>query len=167
MYEIVTLKEVKKWLKIDLFNHEPDVNLNYLRSWVTSFIEQYINKQVITRPYVEYQDGDGQKNLLTRFYPIYSVDTIYDDPDRLWGAGELIASTDYVTYYDRGEIKLTGSETIFLTSQQNIQITYRAGFSRYQLLDEQNNYLDVKESVSNTAYPIEVTPASLPFGKFM
>jgi len=166
MYEMVTLKEVKAWLDIELTNSDSNVALNYMIDSVTKFIETYINKQVITRPYTEFQDGDRQRNLLTKFYPIYSVTSLHDDPGHDYGSNELIATDDYRVYYDHGEIKLTEGEGKFFAGQQNIKLVYRAGLSRYQLVDEANNYIDIKESSSGTDYAIEVAPATTPFGKF-
>jgi hypothetical protein len=166
MYEMITLKECKTWLHIDDTNTDSDTMLNYMIDWVTKFIETYINKQVITRPYTEFQDGDKQRNMLTRFYPIYSIESLHDDPDHDYGNNELIAVDDYRIYYDHGEVKLTDDEYAFFKGQQNIKVVYRAGFSRYQLVDEANNYIDIKESTSGTDFAVEIDPPSVPVGKF-
>ncbi len=89
MYEMITLKECKAWLHIDDTNTDSDTMLNYMIDWVTKFVETYINKQVITRPYTEFQDGDGQRNVLTRFYPIYSIESLHDDPGHDYGNNEF------------------------------------------------------------------------------
>ncbi len=166
MYEMVTLKECKAWLNIEGTDADKDTILNYMIDWITAFIETYTNKQMITRSYTEFQDGNRQKNMLTKFYPVYSVESLHDDADNLYGASELIATTDYRIYYDRGEIRLTNDEYKFLDGEQNIKVVYRAGFSRFLLVDESNNYLDIKESTSSTDFPIEIAPPSAPVGKF-
>ena len=164
MYEALTLSELKNWLAISSTNTDKDTYFNSLRIWVTNFVEAYTNKKLITREFTEYYDGERGRELLLKFYPIYSVGSLYDDVDHDYDSTTLIAAADYRIYYDYGQIKLTDDESSFNTGQENVKITYRSGLSRFLLVDEANNYIDIRESTSGTDYAVELTPPSTPHG---
>lgn len=71
-------------------------------------------------------DGEGDSILLTRQYPINSVTSLKDDPDRAFGASSLIDSSDYVIYPTHGKIELDG--LTFTIGKRNIKIAYNAGY---------------------------------------
>lgn len=59
--------------------------------------------------YVLYLPGPGGKELQCPIWPIQSVTSLYDDPNRAYGSGTLIASTDYDIDKPAGKIILTES----------------------------------------------------------
>lgn len=75
----------------------------------------------------EYHDGDGiSRQLYTRRLPIVAVTTLHDDPNRVYGTGDLIAAADYVIDKESGLITLDGFA--FATGLQNIKLVYGAGY---------------------------------------
>jgi len=161
MYELVTLDEVKDFLKVSSTNTEYDDVLNRLIPDVTKQIETICSKLFVTRQFTEYHDGKGKPNILLKNYPVYSVTSINDDTTHVFGSGDAIATDDYRIYYDSGEIKLTDDETTFSNGEQNVKVVYHGGYSRFLLVDEANNYIDIIETTS-TEYAIEITPATVP-----
>lgn len=159
MYKIVTLDEVKSFLKIS--GNTYDTFLNALIDDATEAIESYIGKRIITRQFIEYHDGKSKESLITNQYPIYNIDSIYDDADHDFESEDLIATDDYRIYYDEGRVELVNDEGSFDNGKQNVKITYKAGYSRFLLLDETNNYIDVRET-GGAIVPVEIPVASLP-----
>jgi hypothetical protein len=159
MYKIVTLDEVKLFLKIS--GNAYDTFLSSLIDDATEAIESYIGKKVITRQFIEYQDGKNKQSLITNQYPIYKISSIYDDEDHDFGSDTLIATDDYRIYYDEGKVELVGDEGSFDNGTQNVKVTYKAGFSRFLLLDETNNYIDVRET-GGAIVPVEIPVSALP-----
>lgn len=75
----------------------------------------------------EYYDGDGiTSQLMVRRYPIVSVASLYDDPDRAYGSATLIAAMDYTVDKGWGLIQLDGFR--FLKGLQNIKVVYDGGY---------------------------------------
>ena len=160
MYEIVTLAELKTWLNVD--GTTKDTFLAQLIDQVTDLIEGILSKKIVTRSFTEYHNGRGKPNLLSKNYPIYKVTSLYDDSEHDYGATDLIATDDYRIDYDYGQIQLTDDEVVFYNGEQNVKLIYWAGFSRFNLVDESNNYLDVYETSTNGAVAIELTPPTTP-----
>jgi len=75
----------------------------------------------------EYDDGDGvMSQLMVRRYPIVSVASLYDDPDRAYGSATLIAATEYTVDKGWGLIQLDGFR--FLKGLQSVKVVYDGGY---------------------------------------
>jgi|GEM_PF-6001218 len=155
MYELITLDEIKSWVSIS--NTSKDTFLETLRKITTKIIENYTSKIYITRQIAaEYHDGQTERDMMTNQYPIYKVVELYDDTDRDFGANTLVASTDYVIEYETGRIRLFNDESYFVKGVGNIKVNYWAGYSRFLVVDEQNNYLDISDGGGTAAVEIPV-----------
>lgn len=154
MYQIVSLSDLKSWLKIT--DTSQDTFFAVLQESITGIVEDYIKKVGITRHFSnEFQNGGAKESLMTKQYPIYKVVAIYDDTEHDYGSDTLIASGDYVINYDTGKIQLTEDVATFYDSQNNVKIDYWAGLSRFLVVDEQNNYLDVTDTGGTVAIEID------------
>lgn len=152
-YSLVTLKQVQDWLNDA--NIESEADYNSIRHSMSSFIESITNKQFITRKYVEFRDGMGRESINVRRYPIYKVVELWDDLDREFTDTNFqIASTDFVIDHDFGKITLYNDESIFSDGKQNVKIEYWAGYSRFHVIDEVNNYIDVTDTGGTAAVEI-------------
>ncbi len=159
MHKLLTLKEVKLYLKIT--SDDYDKIIPNLIDDVSNQIRNFCAKEFITQQFTEYHNGDSKSLINTVHYPVYSVTSLHDDPDHAYGAGELVTTTDFRIYYDWGKIELTGSETTFYNGIQNVKVVYSAGYSRFLVLDESNNYIDIEES-GQPEVAIEIAEATLP-----
>lgn len=160
--DIVSLEEIKEWLNKK--DGSDDQRLQMIATSVSRFIETYCSKLFMNRDYVEYFDGGGKKSVMVSHYPIYDVSSIYDDPNCEYGSGELIASTNYVIDFDPGKITLIADYYQFYNASQNVKVSYSAGYSRFNVIDEQNNYLDITDDGGTVA--IEISAATARFSKF-
>ncbi len=159
MYEIVSLADVKSWLNIS--GSGDDDLLNSFRAAVTAFVETYIGKKIVMRQFTEYYDGTGKNKLLLRNYPAYVVYdtttspeeptniTVHDDIDREFDDTTLIDASDLIVYPDIGQIGLYDDEASFYKAVQNVKVEYWAGYTRFNVISGQNNYLDIKEGTGS------------------
>jgi len=166
MFHLITLDEIKDWLAIT--ESGQDSILTTFRDLTSQLIETYIDKKVVTRQFTEFYSGDGKADLLLKHYPVYikldSSDdpsnlTIYDDTERDWGSDDLLADSDVWIDPDIGRLKLYNDESGFAIWTANIKVVYWAGYSRFNLVDEVNNYIDVNEGGGEVS--VEITP---PYG---
>ena len=167
MYEIITLADFKRFEKVT--SNNSDSIMNPIIDEVTQIIEGYCRRKFITRQFTEFYNGNLLKKLSLNQYPIYCIYddsetpeepsniTVYDDVDREFTSSELIDAGDLIIYADEGAIALYNDEYKFYNGVQNVKVVYYAGLSRFNVIDEQNNYLDIAEDGADVA--IEITPA--------
>lgn len=83
--------------------------------------------------YVELLDGPSAERaevLDLVIQPIASVTSIYDDDERAYGAGTLVASSEYDVQANRGRVVLKSSAThAWSRSWEAIKVTYVGGFN--------------------------------------
>jgi hypothetical protein len=96
----------------------------------------------------ELHDGRGVEWLTTDKFPIISITSIYDDPNRDYGSDTLIDSDDYEIYHaDAGIVRYL--EGTFSNSKSNVQISYVAGFSEFHVITGLNDQIAFNEGASN------------------
>lgn len=81
--------------------------------------------------YVLYLDGPGGLVVQSPVWPIQSVTSIYDDPDRAYAAASLVAATDYTLDKPVGKIILGNSAVwgSWSESWRAIKLTVVAGWT--------------------------------------
>ena len=89
--------------------------------------ESACKRKIISATYTEYHDGMGDDAIMLHQYPVTSVTSVYDDPDRDYESGDLVDSDDYMYDEDSGILRLEGG--VFQNSKQNVKVTYVAGFT--------------------------------------
>ena len=122
---ITSLAEVKTYLKITATTY--DSFLSSLIEIAQDKIQTYCNRKIVkTLVTGELHDGDGTSKVFLDYAPIYSVVSLYDDPERDYTSGTLISSSDYLNYSRAGYLELIDSN--FNQDLQNIKVTYYAGW---------------------------------------
>lgn len=150
MYEIVTLSQLKTWLKITDTNQ--DSFLEDLRKSVGVSIENYVNRNLITRQYTQQYDGVSKLELSLDQYPVYdngSNFSYWQDSDRAFGSSTLIATDDYYIDVDSGIIE--GLDVSILLGRRVNKVTFWAGLSRFVIYADQNDFLDVTDTGGTVA----------------
>jgi hypothetical protein len=82
--------------------------------------------------YTEYYDGEGGLTLRLDLYPVLSVTSVYDDPNRAYGADTLVSSSDYDLDGRRGLLLLKPNAAHGAWSDgelRAIKVTFVAGFA--------------------------------------
>lgn len=134
---LVSVFAVKELLKIE--NAEQDALIHNLIKRVSASVEQFCNRQFKARRYTEYHDGDGSTGLIViKNPPILTLNSLYDDPDRLFPANTAFISADFVFYATAGLVQLvySSNSTLLPTDKptfskgfKNVKIVYTGGYS--------------------------------------
>jgi hypothetical protein len=148
IYDIITKDQIKTWLKVE--SDTEDDFFDELAAAISDVVESYTDKIFVTRQLTEYYDGMGRNEVQLKYYPVYSIVSLNDDPDRDFGSTDEIAGTDYLLYSEYGVVKLFNDESNFIDALQNVKVIYKAGYSRFNIQDERNNYIDFIEGAGST-----------------
>lgn len=126
-----TLAAVKRHLKIDTLDTDHDAELEALINAAYLMLEGYIHHPLKAADYTEYYDGDGTNSVVLRKYPINSIASVHDDPDRVFGSDTLIPSTDYLIDNDDqvGSLRLFLNTLSFSEAIKNVKVVYNAGYT--------------------------------------
>ena len=127
MANLVKIERVKTYLDIANTDTAADVLLQDLIARISAWVERYCDRTFAKATHTEQYDGDGTDTLVVRQWPIISVASLYDDPDRVFGASTQIAAADFVLYKNTGIIRLDG--LVFSAGIQNVNVTYDAGYT--------------------------------------
>lgn len=159
-FDLAQLADLKTWL--DLQSTDDDILLGRLITQVSRAILGFIDRAtILPAEYNETRDGDGTNAIILRQWPVIAVASCVIDGRTITPAGPLGPATratpgfvlEQASPAPPGNMqKLILRGLNFRSGQQNVVITYRAG---YQVSDE-------TALVPSTA-PYEVT-AEAPYG---
>ena len=131
MGTLTTRANVKQFLGILSDVTAYDNILDTFVTVVDDVVENYCHRRFADTTYTEYYDGQSnQRRLCLRNYPIISVTSIHDDPNRDYDSGTLIDADDYTfeTGADsNGIVSLHG--TSLGRGIRNVKAVYRAGYA--------------------------------------
>lgn len=125
-YDLCSLDEVKDFYGKFGSTSKDDDLFEDIITRISTLIESYINKNVISREYTEYYDGLGVSTLVTNQSPINSVDSIYSDTTWVWGSDTTVGESDYRIHTDKTHVVFLPTLS---TGIQNIKIVYNAGYT--------------------------------------
>ena len=143
-YALITIDEARSFL---LEDDTADIGtkldlIKRLINGISVAAETYCARKILARDFAnEDYDGNGSDTLQLKNYPINSIDSIYLDTDRNFGATTLIASTDLIIYAEEGKVRRKGitimidEETgkiirtsCFSAGRKNVRVNYNAGY---------------------------------------
>ena len=130
---LISLADVKEFLHISAAGD--DALLTNLISQIEKDVQNYCQRifEVPENDYVDYYNGKGTSTVLLRNWPVISLASVYDDPERIYGSDTLIDPDDYVLYdgtdNDGEPAKIVLDGLTFSLGLQNIKVTYKAGYS--------------------------------------
>lgn len=89
------------------------------------------NPSLETTTYTQTFDGPGGVTLKLPVVPIQSVTSIHDDPDREYGAADLVAASDYEVDLQKGLVilKPTSVHGNWSTAYRAVRVVYVAGYA--------------------------------------
>jgi hypothetical protein len=121
---IITVDDVYEYLSVT--GSDDDALIQKLIDRKTQEFVNYCQlDSFYVNDYIEYYDGNNSPYLFLKNHPINSIESIYDDGDWTWPTDTLIDSSDYRIVDKR----YVTCKLIFPAGNQNIRITYNAGFS--------------------------------------
>lgn len=152
MYEVVSLDQVKQWMKAEGTSGDDEFFIHLQKS-VSQVIENYIDRFLVTRQYTEFYNGTGSDSLLLNQYPVYNNGanfSLWMDTERSFGASTLVDTDEYQIDAASGLITLL--DIITYTGSKVIKAQYWAGESRFRVVAEANDRIDIDaETVQITA----------------
>ena len=123
---LATVEEVKDFGRLVNLSSEAETEIERLIGAVGSLFDKYTNRTLESATFTEVSNGNGTDKLFPKNYPIASVTSIHDDPERSYGASTLIAATEYSIIDD---VYVQMHDTLFSEDVANIQIIYVAGYT--------------------------------------
>ena len=138
---LITAAEARLFLR-ELSGTGEDTNIDQLIVFADAAIANYLGfppvsaggqATIESATYTEYLDGPTLERVSVvqlPLRPVTSITTIHDDPDWAYGAGDLVASTDYTLIGRTGKVALvpTGSHA-WSTAYRSIKVVFVAGFT--------------------------------------
>lgn len=128
---LVLLGEYKEIL--DITGNTEDEFIEQAQYEVESKVKNFLNRDLEISDYVELYDGNGDDELVLNQFPINSVSKIEryngldSDNDEIWY--ELEQGYDYQRLIiDRNKVMIIVEGSVFPEEEQNIRITYNAGY---------------------------------------
>src|SRR3990167_2265935 len=125
---LTTLAAVKAFKGISATDQ--DAEITRLITVVSEYLTRYCRRTFDQNAtLVEYHSGtSGQTTLRLDRPPINSIASIYDDPERAYGASTLVAATDYVIEdAAAGLVRLDWVS--FQAGLNNVKVTYSGGYA--------------------------------------
>jgi len=120
--DLTNLSAVKRWLNISSDND--DALLTDLVTQVSSFVENTIQRKVLTTTHVETYRGTGGSRFLLRNWPVQSVTSVEWGETRIDTVVDAIGNASGVATDGRSVI-LVGSRTPY---DRPVRVTYVAGY---------------------------------------
>jgi len=128
---LATLDEVKDFYGMTGSKQTDDDLIEDLINRITQLFQTYCGVASFKATnYTEYLDGEGSKYIFPKNAPIISVSNLWDDTDWAWASDSLIASTDYRVIDNK---YIVYKDSLFATGDQNIKLSYRAGYEAIPL----------------------------------
>lgn len=124
--------DVRAYLNLPDEDKKPNTKLATLIDAVEDFAEGYCGrpfeaKLYKTDPSYCYFDGTGMAFFHLPVTPVWYVNEVSIDADRIFtGSGTLVATTDIILYEKEG--KIVSDESYFSYGKRNLRIEYYAGY---------------------------------------
>ena len=97
--DLTDLPTVKAWLGVTTTTY--DDQLSGLITAVSSFIANYLGRQLLTASYVETYRGNGQRVMVLRNFPITAVASVAFAGQTITAAADPVALTSGILFDDR------------------------------------------------------------------
>lgn len=124
---LLTMNEAKDEIGMDREETDFDDIIELLSTAVQSLFEQLTDRKYESAVFTEYYNADKfQDRVFLKNFPVNSITTVHDDPDREFGSDTLVEADDYTFDGDNGVIYFDGWVS---SGKQSIKVVYEAGYS--------------------------------------
>lgn len=128
-YALTTLAKAREHLNVPTAVVDADLDSIVERfiNESTYVIENFIDRQILTRSYTEYQDGRSNNRILLKQWPVTTVSEVWCDPSSEF--------TDTKNQIDSGDFRVVQESEValicgyFSRGTQNIKVVYDAGYA--------------------------------------
>lgn len=124
---VVNLADTKLYLKIT--ETDDDDMITQLINECSRKAGLYCGRRLRSASYTEFYNGSGRTSLYLKNFPVTAITSVYDDPDRGFGANYLKDSADYYIEKESGQLQLFNNGGAFNAGRANVKVVYVAGWS--------------------------------------
>jgi len=125
---LTTLNQAKTYIKIPLSELSQDSLVELFINAASDLLETETNRVLKAKTITEYQDGRRQNIIVTKEYPINSVDELWiDNYSKFTNPSDQVASADFDVTDEESSILYIQSS--FPKGYRNIKIVYNAGYA--------------------------------------
>lgn len=121
---LITLAQAKEHLDIPTLDTDYDDRIERMINAVSTFIENFTNRELITATYTHRFNGDGGGRLIPLVFPVTAVTSIHDDDEWTFGATTEITDFDI---FDETFIVLKKC-LVFKEGRRNVKMVYTGGY---------------------------------------
>ena len=121
--DLTDLDTVKTWLGVS--GATTDAQISSLITAVSSFVTNYLGRQILSADYAETYRGNGQSVLLLRNFPITAVDSVAFAGQTVTAAADPVALTSGILFDDRSLCLIGHRFPLALP----VVVTYTAGYA--------------------------------------
>ncbi len=127
---LVSLSDMKDYLDAGDANSTEEGIIGQLINWASSMFDEETDRNLLADDHIEYYDGNGLKVLNLQNYPVNSSVTeiaAYIDGD--WDFTEDTKLDSDSIFIKSSEGQLVYKDGVFTRGNQNIKVSYNAGYS--------------------------------------
>lgn len=153
---------IRAMLDVESTDTDATKHIDKLVAAASNRIEEYTDRKLRIRTYgangleAEFGDGNGSRIYQACQFPIFDVTSLHIDTEWNYGSTELISSSDYAINKDNGWLITAPGADIFSAGLRTVKLVYTAGFGTFNIIDDQNNYIDFEEA-ANTEISTSIT----------
>ncbi len=125
---LISLADAKAFLKITTVNE--DAIVGDLVNGVSNLVSSFVGHKLLEATYTEYYDGDGTEELILKNFPVTTLSSLNDDPQRAFASptAKNIAA-DTMLDGAAGIVRLWNNGGIFQRARGNVKAVYTAGYT--------------------------------------
>jgi len=124
---LITKDDLKSELEIASNDTDNDTLLEILAEAIQDLFDDLTSRTWEETTHTEYHNSDEYGDMIfLRNYPVTSITSIHDDPERDFGATDLVDSDDYTYDADKGIVYYDGW---FYKGKQSLKVVYKAGYT--------------------------------------
>jgi hypothetical protein len=125
---LLATSDARDWLGIKPNDTQYDATLNDIINYVSYRFNGETGRQLKSRQWTEYHDGDGSNTLYLNQFPISSTTiTITIDADRVYTTDLRVTDTDIMLSTESGRVRL--DDDTFDIGTRNVKVVYSAGYT--------------------------------------
>jgi len=125
---LCTKDNVKDFMGITNVNPTDDTLIDNLIDRVTELFESYCKRNFFAAAYTEYHSpASRDKRIFPKNFPVNSITSIHDDPDRTYGSDTLITASEYGIMGDDATVEWI--DGAFAGGTNSVKIIYNGGYS--------------------------------------
>lgn len=125
---LITLAELKEYLAVGASDSTQDPILNALLNMASSWVANFLKRNLVATSYTEYYDGDASLQLMLRNVPVVSITTIWVDYLRAWANDKIVNPANYFIKKQAGIVEAFYLFGNWIPGRANVKVIYVAGY---------------------------------------